>query len=329
MEKFDFVHEVRSAIYMRRASQPEHAAVLKTLLEPKHLAQYLNKLKGVMIAIDRMVTVEKPPRFEAALRILDLVWPSTVTTDGIMWSAFDVTAQAFWKEPPSAKAFERSMLRIALDSALKYQRCSPNYDQVRLIEREVAALPKLEQDVLRLLAGHRKLKNIARLKRMRSSQIAQARDKALVRLQRKLTAFGLLRYMQTAVQFHVDDVERKRKTLRAMEELAKSGKSGLEYDDVLPGLLVPLEMFDLSTRTLRCLNADMTFFLGQLAHQSEDEVLRTDGFWKVSVKELKDLLAKYGLHFGMYQPEALWKAVCKACNHEIYDARRIECNRVL
>jgi DNA-directed RNA polymerase subunit alpha len=54
--------------------------------------------------------------------------------------------------------------------------------------------------------------------------------------------------------------------------------------------------------TVNCLQNDNLVYIGDLVQKSEAEVLRTPNFGRKSLNEIKEVLAKMGLHLGMEVP---------------------------
>ena len=62
---------------------------------------------------------------------------------------------------------------------------------------------------------------------------------------------------------------------------------------------IKLGDLDLSVRSHDCLKNDEIKYVGQLVQKSEREMLRTPNIGRKSLRELKELLGRYGLRFGM------------------------------
>ena len=76
-------------------------------------------------------------------------------------------------------------------------------------------------------------------------------------------------------------------------EAVKSRRSVREYLDK------PVEDLELSVRSANCLkNADINF-IGDLAQQTDQEMLKTKNFGRKSLNEIKALLAQMDLTLGM------------------------------
>jgi DNA-directed RNA polymerase subunit alpha len=72
-----------------------------------------------------------------------------------------------------------------------------------------------------------------------------------------------------------------------------------EYLEIKAKLEKPVEELELSVRSANCLRAAKIRTLGELVMKSEAEMLQYRNFGKKSLKEIADLLAGMGLHFGM------------------------------
>lgn len=69
-----------------------------------------------------------------------------------------------------------------------------------------------------------------------------------------------------------------------------------------PTLLRKVDELELSVRSQNCLKNDNIVYIGDLVIKTEAEMLRTQNFGRKSLHEIKDILAKYGLRFGMDIP---------------------------
>lgn len=79
-----------------------------------------------------------------------------------------------------------------------------------------------------------------------------------------------------------------------------------EEKDELPfnkNLLKKVEELELSVRSANCLKNDAIVYIGDLVLKTEAEMLRTPNFGRKSLNEIKEVLAKMGLHLGMDVPE--------------------------
>jgi len=66
-----------------------------------------------------------------------------------------------------------------------------------------------------------------------------------------------------------------------------------------PVLLKKVSHLELSVRSQNCLQNDNIVYIGDLVIKTEAEMLRTQNFGRKSLNEIKDILIKYGLKFGM------------------------------
>jgi DNA-directed RNA polymerase subunit alpha len=79
----------------------------------------------------------------------------------------------------------------------------------------------------------------------------------------------------------------------------------LNNDDIdlnnLPNenLIVKCENLGISARTAKCLQNEGIIFVGDLVLRTEVEMLRTRHLGRTSLNELKEILHKMRLHFGM------------------------------
>ena len=90
--------------------------------------------------------------------------------------------------------------------------------------------------------------------------------------------------LQLFINFEEDEEEKQEKT----EEL--------EYN---PILLKKVDELELSVRSRNCLQNDNIVYIGDLVNKTEAEMLRTQNFGRKSLNEIKDVLSKFGLKFGM------------------------------
>ena len=75
--------------------------------------------------------------------------------------------------------------------------------------------------------------------------------------------------------------------------------------DELPfnrNLLKKVEELELSVRSANCLKNDNIIYIGDLVQKTEAEMLRTPNFGRKSLNEIKEVLAKMGIHLGMDTP---------------------------
>jgi DNA-directed RNA polymerase subunit alpha len=66
-----------------------------------------------------------------------------------------------------------------------------------------------------------------------------------------------------------------------------------------PVLLKKVSHLELSVRSQNCLQNDNIVYIGDLVIKTEAEMLRTANFGRKSLNEIKDILSKFGLKFGM------------------------------
>lgn len=64
-------------------------------------------------------------------------------------------------------------------------------------------------------------------------------------------------------------------------------------------LLKKVEELELSVRSANCLKNDNIVYIGDLVQKTEAEMLRTPNFGRKSLNEIKEVLAKMGIHLGM------------------------------
>jgi DNA-directed RNA polymerase subunit alpha len=70
-------------------------------------------------------------------------------------------------------------------------------------------------------------------------------------------------------------------------------------DEVDPILLRPVDDLELTVRSANCLKAENIYYIGDLVHRTEVELLKTPNLGKKSLTEIKDVLASRGLSLGM------------------------------
>jgi len=93
-------------------------------------------------------------------------------------------------------------------------------------------------------------------------------------------------YMDTFINFHEEEIEK-------IEEKEEKEK------DLNDNLFRTVEELELSVRSANCLkNANMTYIY-ELVQKSEAELLKTKNFGRKSLEEIKEKLAKMGIHIGM------------------------------
>ena len=96
------------------------------------------------------------------------------------------------------------------------------------------------------------------------------------------------RIMQDQLQLFV--------TFEEEEEEKQEVKEELEYN---PILLKKVDELELSVRSRNCLQNDNIVYIGDLVNKTEAEMLRTQNFGRKSLNEIKDVLSKFNLKFGM------------------------------
>lgn len=69
-----------------------------------------------------------------------------------------------------------------------------------------------------------------------------------------------------------------------------------------PKLLMKVDSLELSVRSQNCLKSENIVYIGDLVTKNEGRMLLTPNFGKKSLTEIKDLLAKMKLRFGMEVP---------------------------
>ncbi|MBR1600595.1 MAG: DNA-directed RNA polymerase subunit alpha [Alphaproteobacteria bacterium] len=67
-------------------------------------------------------------------------------------------------------------------------------------------------------------------------------------------------------------------------------------------LLRKVDELELSVRSANCLKNDNIVYIGDLVQKTEAEMLRTPNFGRKSLNEIKEVLAKMGIHLGMETP---------------------------
>ncbi len=63
--------------------------------------------------------------------------------------------------------------------------------------------------------------------------------------------------------------------------------------------LRPVDELELTVRSANCLNADNIYYIGDLVHRTEYELLKTPNLGRKSLNEIKDVLLARGLSLGM------------------------------
>ncbi|AFB26608.1 MULTISPECIES: DNA-directed RNA polymerase subunit alpha [spotted fever group] len=70
-----------------------------------------------------------------------------------------------------------------------------------------------------------------------------------------------------------------------------------------PYLLKRVDELELSVRSANCLKNDNIIYIGDLVKRTEADMLRTPNFGRKSLNEIKEILAKFNLRFGMDVPD--------------------------
>jgi DNA-directed RNA polymerase subunit alpha len=83
------------------------------------------------------------------------------------------------------------------------------------------------------------------------------------------------------------------------EEVKQEVQEDLDFN---PVLLKKVSHLELSVRSQNCLQNDNIVYIGDLVIKSEGEMLRTQNFGRKSLNEIKDILSKFKLKFGMDIP---------------------------
>ncbi|MBR1604999.1 MAG: DNA-directed RNA polymerase subunit alpha [Alphaproteobacteria bacterium] len=83
------------------------------------------------------------------------------------------------------------------------------------------------------------------------------------------------------------------------ENEAETEKEELPFNR---NLLKKVEELELSVRSANCLKNDNIIYIGDLVQKTEAEMLRTPNFGRKSLNEIKEVLAKMGIHLGMDTP---------------------------
>ncbi len=84
-------------------------------------------------------------------------------------------------------------------------------------------------------------------------------------------------------------------------------------------LLKKVDELELSVRSANCLKNDNIVYIGDLVQKTEAEMLRTPNFGRKSLNEIKEVLAKMGIHLGMdtpgWPPENIEELIKKTDEH--------------
>jgi hypothetical protein len=79
------------------------------------------------------------------------------------------------------------------------------------------------------------------------------------------------------------------------------GFEGLQFDPVFLTRIRDIRS-KFSERAFNCLNNNNVIYLGDLVQKTEAEMLRTPNFGRLSLNEIKERLAEFGLHLGIEVP---------------------------
>jgi len=86
----------------------------------------------------------------------------------------------------------------------------------------------------------------------------------------------------------------------------EEGETVSEKENLNDILLRHVEDLELSVRSANCLKNAGINLIGELVQKSEAEMLKTKNFGRKSLSEIKEILAEYGLTFGMKLEFAPW-----------------------
>ncbi len=100
------------------------------------------------------------------------------------------------------------------------------------------------------------------------------------------------RILQDQFQFFI--------TFDEVQEEKSESKDELQFD---PTLLKKVDELELSVRSQNCLKNDNIVYIGDLVCKTEAEMLKTPNFGRKSLNEIKEILSKFGLKFGMNIPD--------------------------
>ncbi len=81
-----------------------------------------------------------------------------------------------------------------------------------------------------------------------------------------------------------------------IEEIKDQNEKLLPFD---PRLLLKVDNLELSVRSHNCLKNENIVYIGDLVSKTEARMLQTPNFGKKSLNEIKDILVKMGMRFGM------------------------------
>lgn len=75
-------------------------------------------------------------------------------------------------------------------------------------------------------------------------------------------------------------------------------KETSEQQAINPIFLRPVDDLELTVRSANCLKAESIFYIGDLVHRTENDLLKTPNLGKKSLTEIKNVLASHGLSLG-------------------------------
>jgi len=100
------------------------------------------------------------------------------------------------------------------------------------------------------------------------------------------------RILQEQLQLFITFEEPKEEPVQVAESIAPE----IEFN---PNCLRKVEELELSVRSSNCFKNDNIVYIGDLVQKTEGEMLKTPNFGRKSLNEIKEVLAKLGLKFGM------------------------------
>lgn len=102
-------------------------------------------------------------------------------------------------------------------------------------------------------------------------------------------------------------------------EEEEEGEAVSEKENLNDVLLRHVEDLELSVRSANCLKNAGINLIGELVQKSEAEMLKTKNFGRKSLSEIKEILAEYGLTFGMKLEFAPWNKDLKEETVEVQE----------
>lgn len=136
----------------------------------------------------------------------------------------------------------------------------------------------------------------------RGERVRQIESHALRWLRHPKRANQLRRFVEPFGDSLRLQLERETEVAR-QQDLGESLRERIFLDLEVPAnpwvLLRPVEELELSVRSENCLRGAEIKTFGELVAKSEAEMLRYRNFGKKSLRELQDVMAEYGLRFGM------------------------------